>query len=782
MANDNQIAFLCSRLKELREKNGCTMDDMAKKIDVLEGLKPGTGMNKSSISRVEGGKTAEKTLLEMARKYCKVFGMSESQTEQFLRGEKVAVPDTSALLKNSQLIDELNKEYSKVVIPKVVVDELDNIKNKNSGSLGRKAWEVIRGISYGSRTILMEYNGDADEDNEDCKIIYIAQEASDTYHCKIDIITEDTDYSAYLKGHESVSALHLREYMATKQDLINMTKLARIDAYYADSYEECEEPTADEVNAYLQDGNTLIISAVRNNRATIEQRKEKIKWLIQLGADVNKRDCSRRYFPALSHAVQMKDYEMFMFLLLECKANPNVGSRNPFDAGKVRQKNEGNMPLMIAAWEGKKDFVIALCEDERTSINQEFEINNLREECHRRNKDFYVVSDNEEEQNKFFDFLSLLREGFSSYDLATDICNQIMEQFNKQDILYMVDGDKTIIIQDSYRFCCNGKTKIFDGDFYTGYQSFLFEKELQTASIDKSKIAEITINNEVYDIVASNNYVVLSSGIKDLWSDIANAKNLGTIFASPYISADVKYYVVKQLREHGYTIFAYGDSKIDLYMLREADKGFLYIGKRISRSLKNESLSGLVPIYDHSLVILADEDEEVQADIAICKSNSGISGSRLAAAHVRLGEKIGRHIAAVFPEKNTSILVLERGGRFFGDGVYMGAGGIFYSMNPKQDDAPVINTERVVIVDSVINTGKSIMRIIDELKNHNPGIDVIIAANVIQNEAVELFKDYLVFATRLSKNSFVGVNQSKQTGKTGPDTADRLFNLIKKRY
>lgn len=223
-------------------------------------------------------------------------------------------------------------------------------------------------------------------------------------------------------------------------------------------------------------------------------------------------------------------------------------------------------------------------------------------------------------------------------------------------------------------------------------------------------------------------------------------------------------------------------SKIDLYMLREADKGFLYIGKRISRSLKNESLSGLVPIYDHSLVILADEDEEVQADIAICKSNSGISGSRLAAAHVRLGEKIGRHIATVFPEKNTSILVLERGSRFFGDGVYMGAGGIFYSMNPKQDDAPVINTERVVIVDSVINTGKSIMRIIDELKNHNPGIDVIIAANVIQNEAAELFKDYLVFATRLSKNSFVGVNQSKQTGKTGPDTADRLFNLIKKRY
>lgn len=79
-----------------------------------------------------------------------------------------------------------------------------------------------------------------------------------------------------------------------------------------------------------------------------------------------------------------------------------------------------------------------------------------------------------------------------------------------------------------------------------------------------------------------------------------------------------------------------------------------------------------------------------------------------------------------------------------------------------------------------LKTGRKAYEVLSEEKQI--GIDVIIAANVIQNEAVELFKDYLVFATRLSKNSFVGVNQSKQTGKTGPDTADRLFNLIKKRY
>ena len=371
MASDKKIAFLCLRLKELREKNCCTMEDMAKKIDILEGIEPGKGINKSSISRVEAGKTSEKTLIEMAKKYCNVFGMSETQIEQFLRGEKVAVPDTSALLKNSQLIDELNKEYSKVVIPKVVVDELDNIKNKKSGSLGRKAWEVLRGISYGDRTIMMEYTGDSSEENEDCKVIAIAQDASDRYHCKVDIITEDTDYSAYLKGNESIAALHLREYMTTKQELINMDKVVKIDGFYADSYEECDIPSNEEVNAYLQDGNTLIISAVRKKGTSFERRKEKIKWLIKHGADVNKRDCSRRYFPAISHAVQMNDFDMFIFLLTECKANPNVGSRNPYDAGKVRQKNEGNMPLMIAAWEGKYQFIEALCADERTSINQQ---------------------------------------------------------------------------------------------------------------------------------------------------------------------------------------------------------------------------------------------------------------------------------------------------------------------------------------------------------------------------------------------------------------------------
>lgn len=369
MENSTNIAFLCTRLKELREKNDCTMKEMTEKLAEFDN---GVAPNKSSISRVESGKTSEKTLIEMAKKYCKVFGMSDSQTEQFMRGERIAVPDTSALLKNSQLIDELNIEYSKVIIPKVVVDELDNIKNhNNSTALAKKAWEILRGIGYGEKTILMEYTGTQQDVNNDCKIISIARDASSKYSCKVDIITEDTDYSAYLKGDDVISAVHLRAYMKRKQELLNMDRLDYFNSLYLDSYEEAECPTAEEANGYLRDGNTMIISAVRKNGVSFEQRRKKILWLISCGADINKRDCNRRYFPPLTHAVQKNDYDMVEFLLKECDANPNVGSRNPFESGYVRHKNEGNMPLMVAAYHGREKIVRLLCQSEKISINQQ---------------------------------------------------------------------------------------------------------------------------------------------------------------------------------------------------------------------------------------------------------------------------------------------------------------------------------------------------------------------------------------------------------------------------
>ena len=117
-----------------------------------------------------------------------------------------------------------------------------------------------------------------------------------------------------------------------------MKGLVELDNYYADDYSYIIAPDEDEINAFLADGNTLIISVVRNRKHSLTQRKSKIKWLIENGADVNKRDCKHRYFPPFTHAIQMNDYDMFIFLVNECHANPNVEGRNPHDAGKLRQR------------------------------------------------------------------------------------------------------------------------------------------------------------------------------------------------------------------------------------------------------------------------------------------------------------------------------------------------------------------------------------------------------------------------------------------------------------
>lgn len=109
--------------------------------------------NKSTLSRVESASVGEKTVVKWAKAYCDVLGYSEKQTELFLRGDKIAVPDTSALMKNPQLVEELGEEYNMVVIPDIVIRELDGIKNSNSGAMGTRAWEIIRGIGYGEREL-----------------------------------------------------------------------------------------------------------------------------------------------------------------------------------------------------------------------------------------------------------------------------------------------------------------------------------------------------------------------------------------------------------------------------------------------------------------------------------------------------------------------------------------------------------------------------------------------------------------------------------------------------
>lgn len=163
-----------------------------------------------------------------------------------------------------------------------------------------------------------------------------------------------------------------------------------------------------------------------------------------------------------------------------------------------------------------------------------------------------------------------------------------------------------------------------------------------------------------------------------------------------------------------------------------------------------------------------EKTDRVKELIAITKSDSGISGPELAKAHMELGGLLARELKG-FKTEDTTIVAILRGGIFFAEGIYFQLGCKFQTYDPKHERFVKPNTKNVILVDSVVNTGKTIIDIFEP--------DMYVACCVINEEAVPIFEKQL-FTVRVSKNSFVGSNIKKQTGKVGPDTTMRLFNEL----
>ena len=160
-------------------------------------------------------------------------------------------------------------------------------------------------------------------------------------------------------------------------------------------------------------------------------------------------------------------------------------------------------------------------------------------------------------------------------------------------------------------------------------------------------------------------------------------------------------------------------------------------------------------------------NDEIQKLINVTKSDSGISGPDLAEAHIKLGRMLSREIH--FPPEDTTVVAVMRGGLFFAEGMYLEMGCKFETYDPKHQEFIRPQTKHVIVVDSVINTGETIQNILEP--------DMTVACCVINANAVRLFENQL-YTVRVSQNSFVGGNTSKQSNGIGPDTTMRLFNQL----
>ncbi len=227
---------------------------------------------------------------------------------------------------------------------------------------------------------------------------------------------------------------------------------------------------------------------------------------------------------------------------------------------------------------------------------QDLEVERLREYCHKHDKDFYVLDCQPGNMSVQTDiavsFIRTIYNGYSNISFARKIAKQILSKAKAKTIT-LLDGDKTLIREDSSYLAFQYQTHIFDGNFYTGFQTWMQYLEFESYRIDPTNPPKIHRNEKLPKMFHGDAFI-LSAGNESIWKAIAKHFGL-TVFSGSAMSSDTKYFVTKFLRAQGYQVFAYGDSMGDYYMLKEADKGFLMTKQdgTISRSLKGKNMEGI---------------------------------------------------------------------------------------------------------------------------------------------------------------------------------------------
>ena len=229
------------------------------------------------------------------------------------------------------------------------------------------------------------------------------------------------------------------------------------------------------------------------------------------------------------------------------------------------------------------------------------EIENLREYCQKHDKDFYVL-DNPEKG--FFPDISIVLEfidsivcGFSCVRFAKECTKNILSSLEEKEIV-LTDGDKTLLIEDSCGML-GYSTHLFDGNFYTGFQSWRHARELtdylRGAVYSGQSLTErnLHLNRKVLDQIKAPG-VILSSGHCGIWERIARQVDM-PYYGGNQMAADTKYFIVKMLQKAGIHVTAYGDGMNDYYMLKQADKAFLVLKQNgtVSSSLKGRNVEGI---------------------------------------------------------------------------------------------------------------------------------------------------------------------------------------------
>ncbi|OBT95958.1 hypothetical protein VE01_06005 [Pseudogymnoascus verrucosus] len=306
------------------------------------------------------------------------------------------------------------------------------------------------------------------------------------------------------------------------------------------------------------------------------------------------------------------------------------------------------------------------------------------------------------------------------------------------------------------------------------------------------------------------------------------------------VTAELKADLVAHIRDaYQVEVCAFGDSPLDLPMLIQADRAIVVVGDEDSRSKSMEAAltdaiktQGLVatqvvlpstatPRLDSvKLPLLQLSQADIEA--ILCDSefrlihgtnnsatallttqtrDATVAGPALKEAHRRIGwylavEYIGKVIGlesyqiphvqgghteghCLRGETRTTIVPLMRGGGPMAEGINEAFPLAMLVHASQPEDLKLHHVEQqdsIILVDSVINTGKSILEFIEHVRKLHATVRIVVAANVVQDKFISgetaanlaIHGNISLVALRLSKNQFTGSGEA--------DTGNRLFN------
>ncbi len=468
--------------------------------------------------------------------------------------------------------------------------------------------------------------------------------------------------------------------------------------------------------------------------------------------------------------------------------------------------NPEDIILRMSASEGEKKNTIMTAEN--IKIWQDFEIAEMTDVLLRDDKELHIVRyDNDFCLEYIYDAVTSDR-----YD-SKAIASKMLEKLNVvNSTVILTDCDKTFSVEDTTNIALDniGASKsplktIFGGDRYSNYQMMMANHYYESvgAFTDETKriiCEKITINKGLVEDLQNKSgvsIIAISAGNSDVWRCIIenNGLKANVIQNDGIISKYVKYYVAKLLRESGKFVIAIGDSILDSLMLTESNLGYIATKgyrKNIEVFLKSnpqiKQLSYFEYKYENVTTggnILSIKSlpitKDTQSLIDICKSDSGANGKKLREAHSKMGSLVAKMITKDYSNEKFVVVIMMRSGLSFGLGIAdeLDCPVLFYddknkgALAEQLKDNPQLRDCRMILCDGVVNTGKTILEVASAYSSYHP----VVATNVI-SEKYDSNNMIPVYTSRISEHSYTGAKQLTISNGKGPDTSDRLFNLM----